>query len=348
MLCRRPLCVLVLLVAWSAAWSGVARAGTSVWDAANDFSATSNPAGAWSYGWSQSRGSGFELLPTLQTVNSGAIEFWTGSGDGTTEPDVFYNDSDAVVNPAGTNPIPAHSLGFHPGPAGQNAIVRWTAPSSGTFDVNATFTGRDDVGGTTTDVAVLLDGSTPLWSASVNGYLDSHSFEQALSLTAGATVDFTVGYGSDGNYFYDSTGLDATISQADTRPPTISCSPPPSRWYASDVSVPCTASDDGSGLANSGDASFTLSTSVPAGTETASAATDTHTVCDNSGNCSSVGPFTFMVDESLPRSSVPRHRCSCSTSWTPSSQAAWSTAAPVSRNRVSQPMHRQRSPARAR
>jgi len=33
-----------------------------------------------------------------------------------------------------------------------------------------------------------------------------------LILEQGDTVDFTVGHGSDGNYFFDSTGIAATLS----------------------------------------------------------------------------------------------------------------------------------------
>jgi hypothetical protein len=58
----------------------------------------------------------------------------------------------------------------------------------------------------------------------------------------------------------------------------------------SDVSIACTASDS-VGLAHPADASFLLSTSVPAGTETASAATGSHSVCDTSGNCAPAGPI---------------------------------------------------------
>src|SRR5262249_26043739 len=46
-----------------------------------------------------------------------------------------------------------------------------------------------------------------------------------------------------------------------------------------------------SGLADAADASFTLSTAVPAGVETANALTGTHTVCDAAGNCVTAGPI---------------------------------------------------------
>ncbi len=121
------------------------------------------------------------------------------------EPDVFYNGTNNTINPSTTNPIPAGTLAFHPGPSGQNAIVRWKAPSTGSYAVGATFTGRDTVG-TTTDVAVLSNGS-PLWVGEVTGYGVTQSYPTSLlNLNAGDTVDFTVGFGTDANYSYDSTG----------------------------------------------------------------------------------------------------------------------------------------------
>src|SRR6185437_1091341 len=49
--------------------------------------------------------------------------------------------------------------------------------------------------------------------------------------------------------------------------------------------------DNGSGLANSGDAQFSLTTSIPAGTETDTATTNSRDVCDVVGNCVTEGPF---------------------------------------------------------
>jgi hypothetical protein len=77
---------------------------------------------------------------------------------------------------------------------------------------------------------------------------------------------------------------------SDSTPPNVQCAAADQLWHASDVSIVCTASDSGSGLANPADASFLLSTSVPGSTETSNAATDTHQVCDNAGNCATAGP----------------------------------------------------------
>jgi hypothetical protein len=57
------------------------------------------------------------------------------------------------------------------------------------------------------------------------------------------------------------------------------------------VTIACTASDAGSGLADPAEARFTLSTSVASGSETADATTDTRNVCDTAGNCSTAGPI---------------------------------------------------------
>jgi hypothetical protein len=67
------------------------------------------------------------------------------------------------------------------------------------------------------------------------------------------------------------------------------------------VSLGCTASDSLSGLANSGDSSFNLSTSVPNGTETNNAQTGSHSVCDVAGNCVTAGPIGGnLVDKKPP------------------------------------------------
>jgi hypothetical protein len=200
-----------------------AAAQATSWAAAGDFSAASNPNGAWSYGWSASRGSAFNL-DTVATTVSG-VNVWNYSAT-QVEPDVFYNGTSNSVNPSGTNPIPAGTLAFHPGPLGQNAVVRWTAPSTGAYAISATFTGRDSVGPTTTDVAVLSNGAE-LWSGEVTGYLAMQSYAASrLNLIAGDTLDFTVGFGTDGTYSYDSTGLSADISQIDTTPPVVSITTP--------------------------------------------------------------------------------------------------------------------------
>ena len=91
----------------------------------------------------------------------------------------------------------------------------------------------------------------------------------------------------------------------DTTPPTINCPSSDGQWHKDDVTHTCTASDAVAGLANAGDASFTLSTSVAPGTETANAGTDSRQVCDSRGNCATAGPITGnKVDKKAPDISI--------------------------------------------
>lgn len=87
----------------------------------------------------------------------------------------------------------------------------------------------------------------------------------------------------------------------DTEPPVITCAGPDGIWHATDVSIACTAVDEGSGLADPGDAAFELWTAVPDGTETDNALTGTREVCDKVGNCATAGPIGGnKVDKKAP------------------------------------------------
>ncbi len=92
-----------------------------------------------------------------------------------------------------------------------------------------------------------------------------------------------------------------TITVKDTIAPAVICAAADGLWHATDVSIACTATDGGSGLANPADASFSLSTSVPNGTETANASTGSRQVCDNASNCTTAGPIAGnKVDKKAP------------------------------------------------
>ena len=93
--------------------------------------------------------------------------------------------------------------------------------------------------------------------------------------------------------------------ESDREPPSVTCAAPDGAWHADNMTIACTASDAGSGLADPADASFTLATSVAAGTETADAATDSRSVCDAAGNCATAGPVgPVRIDRRAPAISV--------------------------------------------
>ena len=87
----------------------------------------------------------------------------------------------------------------------------------------------------------------------------------------------------------------------DMAAPTITCAAPDGAWHADNVSLACTATDSGSGLANPDDASFVLTTSIGDGVETASAGTGSRVVCDVEGNCATAGPIAGnRIDRQAP------------------------------------------------
>jgi hypothetical protein len=79
-------------------------------------------------------------------------------------------------------------------------------------------------------------------------------------------------------------------NMVDKKAPVVNCSAVDGSWHASNVSIDCASSDGGSGLADANQANVNLVTSVPSGAETANAATNSVSICDDVGNCSSAGP----------------------------------------------------------
>ena len=172
-----------------------------------DFSASENPRGVWSYGYKASDGSNFTryIKNDIPPYKVGLLRWSSGSSP---EPMVAHNSTGQPLSYLTIN-HPPDVLNLHPGPTGQKSVVRWTAPFSGTVTIQGRFEGID-THGTTTNVAVVHK-STTLFSRNINGYGARAPFLITKAVTAGDTIDFSVGYGSNRNYYNDSTGLSATI-----------------------------------------------------------------------------------------------------------------------------------------
>lgn len=175
----------------------------TVWSLGGNFSATNNPTGAWSYGSATSLGGAFTVYPT-PTSGSG-INSWTTTSS---FPSINYNPAATSVQ-VGTVLWPASSIIQHPGPGGEFAVARWTAPFNGTFALAAAFS-SGDVFGATTNVFVLRNGTT-LGGGNVN-LTNGFTFSLTSSLVSGDFIDFVVGFGTNGSYFNDSTVTVGTIS----------------------------------------------------------------------------------------------------------------------------------------
>lgn len=210
--CKRVLIQVGIVLVLASAPAAV-RAGP-VFDAANDFSLASNPNGVWSYGFENTLGGSLQLfdVATMNARGATGLDAWTSSHTGDT-PTVMHNGTNAPLTFGGTVTVPADGLLFHPGPNGQFAIIRWTAPSAGNYDLDVSFRGDDFVGPTTTDVHVL-DNGVSLFASGVTAYGPGPSFSSVVSVAAGDKIDFAVGVGTDGSYLFDSTGIEAIISPA--------------------------------------------------------------------------------------------------------------------------------------
>lgn len=195
---------------------------SATFNAASDFSLTNNPNGAWRYGWSSSLESNFNLYSKVGKVTP-TIDSWYDPAKASW-PLVAHNSTATEDIYLPTTTYQPSQLSFHPGYYGEYSIVRWIAPEAATYSLATMFTGLDHVGPTTTDVHVLHNNIV-LFSNLINGFgaSSTKSFATAGTVQAGDTIDFAVGYGSNQTYWYDSTGLDATIS---TTPPAVSESVP--------------------------------------------------------------------------------------------------------------------------
>ena len=94
------------------------------------------------------------------------------------------------------------------------------------------------------------------------------------------------------------------IVRLDKTKPVTTCPVTDGKWHAGNQTFTCTATDAMSGLANpSGDARFTVSTSVADGVETATASTDSRQVPDVAGNVAVAGPVVNnKIDRKDPTS----------------------------------------------
>jgi probable HAF family extracellular repeat protein len=126
--------------------------------------------------------------------------------------------------------------------------------------------------------------------------------------TLGGDISFGIAVNANGQvvgqaYTADNQGHAVLWKPAepDLAPPNVACASADGVWHAVDVAVPCTAEDSDSGLADSADAAFSLATNVSPGTETASASTESRSVCDATSNCAPAGPIADnMVDKKAP------------------------------------------------
>lgn len=166
-----------------------------------------------------------------------------------------------------------------------------------------TFSDADTTTSTTDYRAIITWGDSGLGSyATITGGVGSftlngsHTYPNAGTFTISVTV-------YDGHDIRNSATMTDTITiTVDVTPPAILCGVADANaWYANEVTIPCTATDAGAGLADPNDGSFSLRTSTISGSEQSAAPTDSRQVCDRSSNCVTAGPYTFKIDTKAPQ-----------------------------------------------
>lgn len=184
----------------------------AAWDAFADFSVAANPNGPWSYGYGTPGASFTALTDTTPSIIAGfATPAWYSPGLQFGVPAVYANKEGAPVpSPTGTFSLPASSLFLHPGDSdAQAAIVRFTAPTAGTYSYSVAFTLADpfgSVGATAYANAATLLARTVLDTAAGVGA----SAAGSIVLAAGDVLSFVVD--RNGSVFSDTTGFTARIS----------------------------------------------------------------------------------------------------------------------------------------
>jgi len=184
-------------------------------DIATSFSGTSNPNGVWSYGQYVESPPAFSLLTGQDAAfPTCSLPYWSDAG----YPDVIANNTGSTVS-CGTVTVPTDMLWIHPtNTGGTDAAVRWTAPSSGTYEITGSYSALDS---TSTTDSILVNGTSvfstficnPGNGKTCNTVNTLTPFSVVETLTAGSTVDFTVNCCTQPGqtFLFDSTGLTGAI-----------------------------------------------------------------------------------------------------------------------------------------
>jgi hypothetical protein len=212
---HRTAAILVLFVS-------VAHAATS-FDLATDFSFRDNPSKVWQYGYSVTNSlDPAEFRLDKYADASGPVGFWhpsisSGPGPGW-YPYVAYNTTKrSQMGSSNGWCVRPGEVAMEASNTGQYSLIRFVAPSAGTYKITARFEGVH-FGLSSTDVHVLHNGAS-LFEADIAGYggdpafhavqgaSPTASYSGKARLMANDTVTFAVGYGKNKTNFGDTTGL---------------------------------------------------------------------------------------------------------------------------------------------
>jgi hypothetical protein len=189
------------LILLAAATANPASAFTH--DANVDFVPNSpNPNEVWSYGYTTSLGGAF--TPHLEHFSTSNAYGWrTNLGFGAPAFTYFTSPGFGIL---------AGETSLHGGPNNEFSVLRFTTPTTGPYDLLATWRGPGDTGNTDLYLLRNNNGGLPLGSTTsttISGMIQLSN----VSLVAGDTIDLVLGTGGDG-FFSDNTPVNLQIMPA--------------------------------------------------------------------------------------------------------------------------------------
>jgi hypothetical protein len=200
-------------------------------DVSRDFLNTTNPSGAWSYGWKETLGGPLGSLGAVRTFSSDngvAIRAWELSIYNLPAVAKVIGNSTAVSDGGRFTAAPG-MVYFAPGAdsTAQNfGAIRFTAPSNGNYRietaVNPLFDGtrsRDS------DFHVTVNGGE-IYGVFLPPNFGTNQFSGVAALSAGDNIDFVIGRGADGLTVDTGLKITATVTPT-TSGPTMTNIPPP-------------------------------------------------------------------------------------------------------------------------
>ncbi|MBS1794234.1 MAG: carboxypeptidase regulatory-like domain-containing protein [Acidobacteria bacterium] len=203
--------------------SGVVGGADNEYNARREFALVQGGAsGVWFYGYTANDASN-AFVPYSLTDNAidcgSPADVWRFSTGGDTTPVL-------VRYQAPCNGTPTDSLHVHPGANGERTVLRWVAPASGTYQLTGAIQRANPIA--TTDIRILQNETTGLFTGNINSQFQQ-AFNPTVTVAAGDTIDFSVGFGN-GTYNSDGTTLNVAVAQAAT-----ACIPAPANLQ---VNVP--------------------------------------------------------------------------------------------------------------
>lgn len=202
------------------------EAHVASWEIAGQFNPTNNIAGAtngfevWSYGYTEAANcSGPVILFRNKGFNPNVAgrpaSYWSRGANGSANtndlPMVGQSEGSTQLSPLRYAP---QGLTMHPGPKGECAIVRFTAPEAGNYRLMGRFWAQNvTAGGTNVSTSVLknttfIDAAMTITAPSGS---TNNPFNWSGALSQGEVIDFRVG--ANGSFLNDSTGLHGYIER---------------------------------------------------------------------------------------------------------------------------------------